>query len=133
MWASPLAAEWWLLHHEASNSHGLQSFGWHHHDLRSFGEQVALDGPLNVSTKFLKQPSSGYGGDWAISMHVAYNEHASAEGKLADLQPVYVYLGQEYLPDEAGPMALQDMQFEPGSVGSTVRTQPTHLCYCAWN
>lgn len=98
MWASPLATEWWHLRHEASNSHGLHTFGWHHHDLRSFGEQTVVDGPLNISTTFLKQPSSGYGGSWAIRIHVAYNELVSTPqyaGKLAGLQPVYVYLGQE--------------------------------------
>jgi Glycosyl hydrolase family 63 N-terminal domain len=128
MWASPLASEWWNLRHEASNSHGLQTFGWRHHDLRSFGEQVALDGPLNISTTFLKRPSSGYGGDWAISMHVALNERASEAdyvNKVATLQPVYVYLGQEFQPDHTGPMELRDSQFEATSEwGSKVHPSP---------
>lgn len=134
MWASPLAAEWWHLRHEASNSHGLQTFGWHHHDLRSFGEQVAMDGPLNISTSFLKQPSSGYGGEWVISMHVTHNERASAAeytNKLADLQPVYVYLGQEYHTDQSDPMGLHTSQFEATSEwGSTVRPPRPPLCHC---
>jgi hypothetical protein len=118
MWASPLANEWWHLRHEASNAHGLQMFGWHHHDLRSFGEQVALDGPLNISTTFLKRPSSGYGGDWAIRMQVSHNEHAREAkylNSLATLQPVYVYLGQEFQPGQSDPMELKGSQFEASS------------------
>ena len=84
-----------------------------------------MDGPLNVSTTFLKQPSSGYGGDWAISMHVSHNEQAGAAaqaGKLAELQPVYVYIGQEYEPQQGGGVGLQDWQFEaPSEWGITVR------------
>lgn len=121
-----MASEWWHLRHEASNGHDLQTFGWHHHDLRSFGEQVAVDGPLNVSTTFLKRPSGGYGGDWAVSIHVAHNERAGAAaqaGKLAELQPVYLYIGQEYDAEQGGPMGLQASQFEaPSEWGSPVRT-----------
>jgi hypothetical protein len=133
MWASP-QEKWFDLRHEASRFQDLKMFGWHHHDLRSFGEQTIMDGPLNITTAFLKLPSTGYGGDWLLRMDVKKDIKgeeppvAPAPGVPGHLQHVYMYLGQEHLlaasqdnPDNQSQVA----RFQPSlGLGLAVRSHP---------
>eukprot|EP00892_Ulva_mutabilis_P002240 jgi/Ulvmu1/12016/UM083_0029.1 len=93
MWGSPYVKSAHVMRHEASKDHGLETFGWTKHDLRSYGEQHISDGPLAISMQWLKQPGRGYGGDWVLTLNVTRDD-ATATEELVPYQPLYLYLGQ---------------------------------------
>lgn len=93
MWGSPFKASERVMRHEASRDHGLETFGWTRHDLRSYGEQHIRDGPVSISMQWLKQPGRGYGGDWLLTLNVTRDTSAPEELLVPHL-PLYLYLGQ---------------------------------------
>lgn len=136
MWGSPYAKSATVIRHEASKDHGLQTFGWTRHDLRTYGEQHISDGPLSISMQWLKQPGRGYGGDWLLTLNVSRDD-ASATDHVVPHQPLYLYLGQTSPDDTLTGDAT--FQAEPGlDLGvrppCTPRTRSAALpcCHVAW-
>lgn len=93
MWGAPYKASSRVIRHEASKDHGLNTFGWRRHDLRSYGEQHIRDGPVSIDMQWLKQPGRGYGGDWLLTLNVTRDDSRDS-GSLVRNLPVYLYLGQ---------------------------------------
>jgi mannosyl-oligosaccharide glucosidase len=43
----------------------LERYGWLEHDARNFGVQELRDGPLAITTSFVKRRGGVNGGDWS--------------------------------------------------------------------
>ncbi|CDH50432.1 glycoside hydrolase family 63 protein [Lichtheimia corymbifera JMRC:FSU:9682] len=54
--------------HACDQGDGLNGYGYHQHDGRSYGMQQIKDGPSNVqiTTEFIKVPGGDHGGDWGV-------------------------------------------------------------------
>eukprot|EP00249_Psilotum_nudum_P013497 c24364_g2_i3 orf=369-2918(-) len=60
------------LRHTCENSDNLSKYGWLRHDGLAYGRQEIIDQNVSIQTSFVKKrdPSSGYGGDWALRLSV---------------------------------------------------------------
>ncbi|XP_038600433.1 LOW QUALITY PROTEIN: mannosyl-oligosaccharide glucosidase [Tachyglossus aculeatus] len=65
MWLAQEPGGGHRLRHTCEQSEGLGPFTWERHDGRSFGRQRIRDGPLLLTTEFLKRPGGRHGGDWS--------------------------------------------------------------------
>ncbi|XP_022663582.1 mannosyl-oligosaccharide glucosidase-like isoform X2 [Varroa jacobsoni] len=57
------------IRHWCSQRDGLQKYTWLRHDGVHFGEQVIIDGDLNITTSFVKRPGEK-GGEWTARISV---------------------------------------------------------------
>ncbi|KAI8137508.1 glycoside hydrolase [Fennellomyces sp. T-0311] len=57
--------------HACDQGDGINGYGYHKHDGRTYGLQTINDGPSNVAitTEFLKVPGGEHGGDWGVRIH----------------------------------------------------------------
>jgi Glycosyl hydrolase family 63 N-terminal domain len=141
MWGAPKPGAHREIRHEAFNEHGLETFGWHHHDLRSFGQQTIIDGPLNISTTFLKQPSDSFGGDWVLRMSVSRADKGTSNVPFpgeVHLQDLYVYIGQQVPPStsrnqtqDAGFQTSLDWGLQVCPENCMLKWSHTHVWRCA--
>ncbi|PRP80049.1 hypothetical protein PROFUN_10732 [Planoprotostelium fungivorum] len=84
------------MRHTCEQGDNMQRYGWIRHDGQTFGEQEVIDKKmsLNVSTIFVKNPTSQYGGEWSYRVRVT---STSKDQKIVSL---YNYFGVDLLPDE---------------------------------
>lgn len=83
MWLDPQGRDpLSTLRHEAQQHDGLQRYGWHRHDGRSFGAQEIIDGQFNITTTFVKRfcRGCGGGGDWTLRVTARRTEGAPHPG-----------------------------------------------------
>lgn len=58
------------IRHWCSQSDNLRKYGWIRHDGVSFGEQEIFDGPIKLTTSFVKRLGGRHGGDWTARITV---------------------------------------------------------------
>ncbi|OQR71857.1 mannosyl-oligosaccharide glucosidase-like [Tropilaelaps mercedesae] len=57
------------IRHWCSQRDNLQKYTWYRHDGVNFGEQIIIDGDLNITTSFVKRPGEK-GGEWTARIIV---------------------------------------------------------------
>ncbi|XP_059063009.1 mannosyl-oligosaccharide glucosidase [Achroia grisella] len=70
MWYDLSATPHKGIRHWCEQGDNLASYGWLRHDGVSFGEQVIVDKPHNITTSFMKTPGGSHGGHWTVRINV---------------------------------------------------------------
>ncbi|XP_060809205.1 mannosyl-oligosaccharide glucosidase isoform X3 [Amyelois transitella] len=96
MWYELTASSRKGIRHWCDQGDNLASYGWLRHDGVSFGEQLILDHPHNITTSFIKTPGGEHGGHWTVRISV------NAENN-ANLPFVLIWYGA--LDESLGPAA----------------------------
>ncbi|KAH8271129.1 hypothetical protein KR018_000870 [Drosophila ironensis] len=117
MWYSPsnLGQGGQGIRHWCEQGDRLDSYGWTHHDGRSFGVQEIQDLPFELRTSFVKYPEGKeYGGDWTARISVrnttrAWDKSISLVWYVALDERTLGHI--KYVSDEKSP--------EPGVYGET--------------
>lgn len=61
-----------FLSHWCEQGDRLERYTWTKHDGRNFGVQEIDDGPVRLTTSFVKRPGGDHGGDWTARVSVSY-------------------------------------------------------------
>ncbi|XP_055914776.1 uncharacterized protein LOC129948002 [Eupeodes corollae] len=116
MWYSPqnLGHGGKGIRHWCEISDNLDTYGWTHHDGRTFGMQEIHDLPFELKTSFVKYPGKQFGGDWTSRISVrnytnAWNSQISLIWYVALDERTNGHI--KYVPDERSS--------EPGIYGET--------------
>lgn len=138
MWSLATMQSWQHIRHAARGEDRLQEFGWNRHNLRSYGEQNITDGVVKLTTQFLKQPSAGYGGDWALRVNVTGTGSQDTRERVS----LYFYIGDERGPASKNAMwddvrlpklkALRSSQGVKLASGTAGKVGPWQLRARAW-
>ncbi|XP_052754683.1 mannosyl-oligosaccharide glucosidase [Galleria mellonella] len=76
MWYELSAASHKGIRHWCDQNDNLASYGWLRHDGVTFGEQLMVDQPHNITTSFVKTPGGEHGGHWTVRINVTANGNA---------------------------------------------------------
>ncbi|XP_043826802.1 mannosyl-oligosaccharide glucosidase isoform X3 [Dromiciops gliroides] len=90
------------LRHTCEQGDGVGPYGWEMHDGLSFGRQRLHDGPLLLTTEFVKRPGGSHGGDWSWRITA---ELQTLQGSVPPLLSLFFYMatdGQGTLRPEPG-------------------------------
>ncbi|KAM3955537.1 LOW QUALITY PROTEIN: mannosyl-oligosaccharide glucosidase [Aphomia sociella] len=107
MWYEITAATHKGIRHWCDQNDNLASYGWLRHDGVTFGEQLIVDRPNNITTSFVKTPGGEHGGHWTVRINVTAKGNAKAPFML-------VWYGA--LDESLGPAAHSRLWVEHGAI-----------------
>ncbi|CAK9144298.1 unnamed protein product [Ilex paraguariensis] len=86
----------YLMRHVCQDTDELKTYGWTHHNGRDYGHQILGDQGMTLTTSFLKSKGegSGYGGDWAVRVHVQREKSSVNEEMLRNVH-LFFYMADE--------------------------------------
>ncbi|XP_022818785.1 mannosyl-oligosaccharide glucosidase [Spodoptera litura] len=94
--------------HWCDQNDNLDTYGWLRHDGVTFGEQLIVDKPHNITTSFIKTPGGEHGGHWTARINVTTKGHAKVP---------FVLIWYAALDESLGPAAPHSrLWYEDGSI-----------------
>ncbi|CAH1641997.1 unnamed protein product [Spodoptera littoralis] len=108
MWYELAAATHKGIRHWCDQNDNLDTYGWLRHDGVTFGEQLIVDKPHNITTSFIKTPGGEHGGHWTARINVTTKGHAKVP---------FVLIWYAALDESLGPAAPHSrLWYEDGSI-----------------
>jgi len=85
MWYFPnrISTDGINIRHWCEQADQLERYTWTKHDGRNFGIQEIDDGPVRLTTSFVKRPGGDHGGDWTTRISVSFTKQGASEEPIA--------------------------------------------------
>ncbi|XP_054262025.1 mannosyl-oligosaccharide glucosidase [Macrosteles quadrilineatus] len=115
MWYFPnrIGPEGISIRHWCEQGDRLERYTWIKHDGRNFGVQEIDDGPVRLTTSFVKQPGGEHGGDWTARVSVSLRKQG------AKAEPIALLLYTALDTHTQGRLSQYPGSVLPGMVGET--------------